>query len=72
MKTPSEIVRACFRAYEVKDRTALEALLADDFTFSSPIDDHINREVYMRRCWPNSEHLDSFDLQKSGRRVCDL
>jgi PhnB protein len=59
MKTPSEIIRACYAAYESKDREALEALLTDAFTFTSPLDDCISFE----RCWPNSEHLDAFDIE---------
>src|SRR5262245_60274246 len=50
------IVRACFTAYERKDRALIELLLAPDFTFSSPLDDCISRERYFERCWPNSEH----------------
>jgi ketosteroid isomerase-like protein len=62
MKTPSEVVLACYAAYENCDRDAIEGLLADDFTFTSPIDDHIDRDLYMRRCWPNSEHLKKFHI----------
>lgn len=58
------IVRGCFTAYERKDRAAIEALLAPDFTFSSPLDDCISRERYFERCWPNSEHLDAFEIEK--------
>jgi ketosteroid isomerase-like protein len=60
----SELVRTCFRAYETKDRAALERLLADDFTFSSPYDDNISREEYFLRCWPNSEHLRAFQIER--------
>ena len=62
MKTPSEVVLACYAAYENRDRIAIEGLLADGFTFTSPIDDHIGRDLYMRRCWPNSEHLRKFHI----------
>jgi ketosteroid isomerase-like protein len=58
------IVRACFTAYERKDRALIESLLAPDFTFSSPLDDHISRERYFERCWPNSEHLGTFEIEK--------
>jgi ketosteroid isomerase-like protein len=58
------VVRACFTAYERKDRELIESLLAPDFTFSSPIDDHISRERYFERCWPNSEHAGSFEIEK--------
>ena len=64
MKTPSEVVRACYAAYEAKDRAAIEAMLAPDFTFTSPLDDRIDRETYFARCWPNSEHLDRFEISK--------
>jgi PhnB protein len=62
MKTPSEVVLACYAAYENRDRDAIEGLLADGFTFTSPIDDHIGHAQYMRRCWPNSEHLRKFHI----------
>lgn len=62
MKTPSDVVLACYAAYENRDRRAIEGLLAEGFTFTSPIDDHIDRNLYMRRCWPNSEHLRKFHI----------
>ena len=64
MTAISKLVRKCFAAYESKDREALEVLLSDDFTFSSPLDDNISREKYFERCWPNSEHLRAFRIEK--------
>src|SRR5689334_22949632 len=64
MIAPAAIIRACYAAYETKDRAAIEKLLADDFTFSSPIDDNISRERYFERCWPNSEHIESFNIER--------
>ena len=64
MSSIDHLVRACYRAYETKDRNSIEALLADDFTFSSPVDDNIDRARYFDRCWPNSEHLESFAIEK--------
>ena len=58
------LIGACFAAYENKDRAALENLLADDFTFSSPVDDRINREHYFERCWPFSERVEEFRIEK--------
>jgi ketosteroid isomerase-like protein len=60
----ADIVRACYSAYERKDRALIESLLAPDFTFSSPLDDHISRERYFERCWPNSEHMGTFEIEK--------
>ncbi len=62
--TASRLVRQCYAAYESKDRTAIEKLLSDDFTFSSPLDDRIDKALYMRRCWPNSEHIRAFHIEK--------
>ena len=50
-----------------------EALLADDFTFTSPYDDAIGKAVYFERCWPNNERFASFDIErifeKGPRRI---
>lgn len=48
------VVRAIFEAFRMKDRNAAEALLAEDFTFTSPYDDAIDKAAYFERCWPNS------------------
>ena len=57
-----EIARAAYDAYVTKDRAALEALLASDFHFTSPLDNRLDRETYFRRCWPNSKVIERFDL----------
>jgi ketosteroid isomerase-like protein len=58
------LVRACFHAYATKDRAAIEALLADDFHFSSPLDNRIDRETYFEVCWPNSKRIEGFDIER--------
>ncbi len=58
------IIRNCFRAYEIKDRILLEDLLSDDFVFSSPYDDFINREEYFKRCWPHSAEMKMITIEK--------
>lgn len=67
------IARASYEAYVAKDRDAIEALIADDFHFTSPLDNHIDRATYFARCWPNSERLKWFDFKhlasQSGRQV---
>lgn len=54
-ESPADTVRAVFQAYLDKDRAAIERLIADNFSFSSPYDDHIDRAAYFERCWPGSE-----------------
>ncbi len=60
----SDLIRQYFSANETKNRRVLEALLSDDFTFSSPRDDRIDRASYFARCWPNSEKYRSIELEK--------
>ena len=55
MTDPVEIVQAYFGAYADKDRTAVEALLAPEFRFTSPYDQGIGRDTYFEKCWPTSE-----------------
>ncbi|MPZ37465.1 MAG: DUF4440 domain-containing protein [Rhizobiales bacterium] len=51
----SDVIRACFAAYKSKDRKIVEELLTDDFHFTSPYDDEIDKATYFKRCWPSSE-----------------
>jgi ketosteroid isomerase-like protein len=60
----SDLIRKYYAAYEQKDRKAIEALLADDFTFTSPQDDHIDRASYFNRCWPNCERIRAFHIKQ--------
>jgi ketosteroid isomerase-like protein len=60
----AKLIRRYFEAYELKDREAIEPLLAEDFHFSSPLDDHISRAVYFERCWPNSERIRAFHIER--------
>jgi ketosteroid isomerase-like protein len=63
-KSLTELIRIYFKAYETKDRSALESTLSDDFTFTSPHDDHIDRATYLERCWPNSKHTKASHVRK--------
>lgn len=47
-----ELARGYYRAFENHDRSFIENNLAEGFTFTSPFDDHIDREAYFSRCWP--------------------
>jgi hypothetical protein len=42
-KSLPDLIRIYFKAYETKDRSALESTFSDNFTFTSPHDDHIDR-----------------------------
>lgn len=58
------MVRDVFEAYRSKDRARIETLLADDFTFTSPYDDAIDRDEYFRMCWPNADRIEEHVLEK--------
>ncbi|MDZ7866276.1 nuclear transport factor 2 family protein [Acidovorax sp.] len=62
MTDATAIVRASYEAYVRKDREALEALIDEDFHFSSPLDNRIDRATYFARCWPNSEGISGFQF----------
>jgi ketosteroid isomerase-like protein len=60
-----KIIRANFLAWEEKNWDAARAMLGDEFTFTSPNnDDHINIEKYKAKCWPATEIIKKFTLEK--------
>jgi len=62
MQDPVAVARAGYDAYVRKDRPAMEALVADAYRFTSPLDNALDRETYFQRCWPNSEGLTGFKI----------
>lgn len=60
----SDMVRAYFGAYESEDRAVAERLLAEDFTFTSPNDDAIDRDTYFERCWPQDDAARDQTIEK--------
>jgi ketosteroid isomerase-like protein len=56
------IARKYYQSYVEKDRAGIEVIISDDFRFTSPWDNKINRAVFFERCWPNSEVITGFDL----------
>ena len=73
MTTPLQVFRIAFRAHVDKDRFAIESILADDFNFTCPLDNRIDRKTYLEICWPNSEDMERFDemfASETGDRAC--
>jgi hypothetical protein len=56
---------AYYTAFEKKDWNMIQQVLADGFTFSSPIDDHISLSSFKERCWPNCYKIKSFEITQS-------
>ena len=57
-----EIVRAMFDSYLKQDSRTADLLLADEFVFTSPQDDHIDKVTFFERCFPTADRLVSQDL----------
>ena len=58
------IVRAQFEAFRDRRREDSEALLAADFTFTSPYDDAITRDAFFERCWPNGDRFEDLRIER--------
>ena len=61
-----EIVRKWYKAWVEKDEGQFEALMADNFTFSSAAgDDHISRSTFKTQCWDTQAKLiERSDLER--------
>ena len=57
-------IRAIFAAYMSNDRRVVEDALAEDFHFTSPYDDQIDKKTYFERCWKNSDWIERHELEK--------
>jgi ketosteroid isomerase-like protein len=52
-----DIVRRLFTAFREQDLESARTLLAPDFVFTSPQDDHIDRAAYLERCFPTADRF---------------
>ena len=59
----SEMIRKLFAAYMANDRKAVEAAFTDDFRFTSPYDDEIDKTTYFERCWQVPDWIERQDLE---------
>jgi ketosteroid isomerase-like protein len=64
--TYQEIIRRWYEAWEKKDQPQFEAMMADNFTFTSAAgDDHISRSAFKTQCWDTQiNFIDRFDLEQ--------
>jgi ketosteroid isomerase-like protein len=60
----AEIIRAIFAAYLANDREGVEAAFTDDFHFTSPYDDNLDKPTYFARCWRDSDWIASHELER--------
>jgi hypothetical protein len=64
LKSRADTIRAIFAAYLSNNRKLVEVTLSDDFRFTSPYDDSIDKPTYFERCWKNSDWIDRHELEK--------
>jgi ketosteroid isomerase-like protein len=63
--TPNgKIIKAWYTAWQTKDWNSMTQILADGFTFSSPLDDHIKIDAMKTRCWPNAGMIKTIDVKQ--------
>ena len=60
----ANMVRGLFAAYLANDRQAVEDALTEDFRFTSPYDDAIDKATYFERCWRNADWIERHELEK--------
>jgi hypothetical protein len=58
------LIESYYQAYGNSDQQAIEAVLHDDFTFTSPQDDRIGRAAYLSVAGPTTS--------TSGRSTCSM
>jgi ketosteroid isomerase-like protein len=59
-----DLVRAVFAAYLANDRKAVEDYFTDDFRFTSPYDDGIDKANYFERCWQSPDWIEQQHIEK--------
>jgi len=73
-KATEETIRKYYKAWVEKDEGQFEALMTDNFTFTSAAgDDHISRSTFKTQCWDTQAKLiERYDLERviaSGNEV---
>jgi ketosteroid isomerase-like protein len=64
--TTEEIIRRYYKAWEKKDWGPVDALLIENFTFTSAAgDDHISKSAFKKGCWETQiDFIDHFEIER--------
>jgi ketosteroid isomerase-like protein len=60
----AEIIRALFAAYLSNDGDAVEGAFTEDFRFTSPYDDEIDKATYFVHCWRVADWIERHELER--------
>src|ERR671930_1153270 len=60
--SPRLLAQRSYEAFAAGDRKSFEQHLAEDFTFSSPLDAGLDRAGFFERCWPGAGQGQKFNF----------
>ncbi len=63
-RSKADLIRALFAAYLGNDRKRVENTFTDDFRFTSPFDDEIDKATYFERCWRSSDWIARHEVER--------
>ena len=58
------VIRDLFVAYLANDRQRVSDALADDFRFTSPFDDELDKATYFERCWKDTGWIARHEIER--------
>jgi len=58
------VIRNLFAAYLANDRQQVNDALADDFRFTSPFDDDLDKSAYFERCWKDTGWIARHEIER--------
>jgi len=58
------VIRNLFAAYLANDRQQVSDALADDFRFTSPFDDELDKATYFERCWKDTGWIARHEIER--------
>ena len=62
--TRADMIRTIFAAYLAGDRKFVEDAFSEDFRFTSPFDDGIDKATYFAKCWRDTGWIERQDLER--------
>jgi hypothetical protein len=60
--SPRRLAQRSYEAFAAGDRKFFDKHLAENFTFSSPLDVGLDRAGYFARCWPGAGQHQKFNF----------
>lgn len=63
-QSTAQLVRRLYAAWPANDRKTVESIIAQDFHFTSPLDNRLDRATFFERCWPNASGMASLDIDQ--------